>query len=430
MPLGFDGLECETAKPFALVLGGSSVHIPLVETLQHRGYYVGLIDYLDNPPAKKYADCHFQVSTFDKQAIKEIAIEHKVQLIINCCLEYLNQIICEIAEELSLPVPYSSATAKSVSDKLLMKTIMREHGIPTSSFVCISSLEELDEANLHYPLFVKPVDGSGSTGVSCARDRHDVAACLENALAFSRSGQAIVEEESRGTEHNVYCYVLDGVTKVLLVSEKYCEASDGFENIKCIGTFAPARITEQAAKTIELVVQEISDAFSLRTTPLFAQVMIDGNDVSVIEFACRVPGGYGNRSLESKLSFDYYDYTISSFLGETPAIDLHDGGEISIVHSLYAKPCILASIEGYEELIQNGTILDVNIARVPGDVVSDESCNREKVGHFVVAASTVEDANRKMDAFFDSVRVVSAEGVNVLRTDLRLDLKEDSAPSV
>ena len=63
-------------------------------------------------------------------------------------------------------------------------------------------------------------------------------------------------------------------------------------------------------------------------------------------------------------------------------------------------------------------------------MVSDESCNREKVGHFVVAASTVEDANRKMDAFFDSVRVVSAEGVNVLRTDLRLDLKEDSAPSV
>lgn len=91
MPLGFDGLECETAKPFALVLGGSSVHIPLVEKLQHRGYYVGLIDYLDNPPAKKYADCHFQVSTFDKQAIKEIAIEHKVQLIINCCLEYFHR---------------------------------------------------------------------------------------------------------------------------------------------------------------------------------------------------------------------------------------------------------------------------------------------------------------------------------------------------
>ena len=49
-------------KPVALVLGGTNPHIELIKQLKERGYYVVLVDYLDNPPAKKYADIHEQES--------------------------------------------------------------------------------------------------------------------------------------------------------------------------------------------------------------------------------------------------------------------------------------------------------------------------------------------------------------------------------
>ena len=38
----------------AIVLGGVAPHISLIERLKNRGFEVILIDYLDDPPAKKH----------------------------------------------------------------------------------------------------------------------------------------------------------------------------------------------------------------------------------------------------------------------------------------------------------------------------------------------------------------------------------------
>ena len=62
-------------KPVAIVLGGTSPHVLLVYKLHERGYYVILVDYLQNPPAKIAADEHIQASTLDKERVLEIARE-------------------------------------------------------------------------------------------------------------------------------------------------------------------------------------------------------------------------------------------------------------------------------------------------------------------------------------------------------------------
>ena len=56
-------------KPIALVLGGTSPHVLLVNKLHERGYYVVLVDYLSNPPAKRVADEHVQASTLDEEKV-------------------------------------------------------------------------------------------------------------------------------------------------------------------------------------------------------------------------------------------------------------------------------------------------------------------------------------------------------------------------
>ena len=52
-------------KKTAIVLGGTSPHIALIQKLKDRGYYTILVDYLNNPPAKKVADMHIKESTLD-----------------------------------------------------------------------------------------------------------------------------------------------------------------------------------------------------------------------------------------------------------------------------------------------------------------------------------------------------------------------------
>lgn len=408
-------------KPEAIVLGGIVSHIPVITKLQDRGYYVILVDYLNEPPAKRFADEHVQISTFDEPAIYDLAKSRHVRLIVNCCLEHLNVIISNISEKLGLPCLYSSNTALDVSDKSLMKKKMIVSGIPTSKYACVSNVSETAALELTFPLYVKPSDGSGSNGVYKVENTSELSSAFHSALSYSKTGKVIIEEEAPGLECNVYCIVKDGQSRVLMISSKYSEIHNSVHaNTKCICTYAPAPISDVAKSRISMIAQRIADEFSLRSTPMFIQLMIDNEEVSVIEFACRVPGGYSYRSILSKLQFDYFDFTLDVLLGVEPNCFTRDSGAISLVHSFYAYPCILNSVVGVDRLIDDGTLIDVNIAREAGTAISEETGNREKVGHFVIEASCPKEAFQKVDRFFDEVKVLDSSGCDQLRHDLRL----------
>ena len=152
-------------KPVAIVLGGTSPHVLLVNKLKDRGYYVILIDYLDNPPAKQVADEHIQESTLNQDKVLEIAKHRKVSLVISTCIDQVNSVCCYVAEKLGLPHPYSYKTSLDVTDKGLMKKIMADNGIPTSSYTLTNSVEKIDWSKVSYPAVVKPVDCNSSKGV-------------------------------------------------------------------------------------------------------------------------------------------------------------------------------------------------------------------------------------------------------------------------
>jgi formate-dependent phosphoribosylglycinamide formyltransferase (GAR transformylase) len=75
------------ANPVAIVLGGTSPHIELIKNLKNRGYYVILVDYYENPPAKICADEHLQESALDKDKVLEIAQRRKASLVLSCCVD-------------------------------------------------------------------------------------------------------------------------------------------------------------------------------------------------------------------------------------------------------------------------------------------------------------------------------------------------------
>lgn len=65
-----------------------------------------------------------------------------------------------------IPHVFSSATVMNLTlDKALTKMVIREAGIPTAPFAVVHYVEELDEVNLPFPLFVKPVAEGTSKGI-------------------------------------------------------------------------------------------------------------------------------------------------------------------------------------------------------------------------------------------------------------------------
>lgn len=404
----------------AMVLGGIHNHRILVEKLKERGFYTILVDYLEHPPAAEVSHEHVPISIFDQAGIEGLARERKVDLIINCCLEHVNTVICRVAQRLKLPMMYSEEVAVNVSDKKRMKTILKENHIPTTDFCCVNSVEALDQISLRFPVFVKPTDGSGSTGVNKAMDGEELRTFAQLALECSKRGEIIVEEEARGKECNVYCVVRNGKAQVLLASEKYSEIRGSDRATKAIGSLTPAVLSQRAMENISTAAQQIADRFHLKTTPMFLQVMVQGDEFQIIEFACRMAGGYSYRNVKQKLNFDYFDFTIDAFLGREPQVEIHDTGVCSSIHSIYATPCILDRVEGFQALQEQQVVSDYLVIRDSGTRITDESANREKIGFFLVKGQSVAEVLDRVKYVFEHLEAYDVEGRPVLRKNLYL----------
>ncbi|MBO7602254.1 MAG: hypothetical protein J6S94_04385, partial [Bacteroidaceae bacterium] len=214
-------------KPIAIVLGGTSPHILLVDKLHERGFYVILIDYLDNPPAKRVADEHIQESTLDKEKVLEVAKARNAQLVISACIDQTNSICCYVAEKLGLPHPYSYQTSLCVTDKGLMKRIMVDNGIPTSSFTTTASIETIDWEKIEFPAVVKPVDCNSSKGVRRVDSVEETKQRVVEAISLSRTKTAIIEGFNHGEEIQVDCLATESDVKVVMTRQKQKIASKG-----------------------------------------------------------------------------------------------------------------------------------------------------------------------------------------------------------
>lgn len=87
-------------KPVALVLAGTFPHRELIRNLRARGYYVVLVDYLPEPPAKDCADEHVQESTLDQNVVLRIARERNAKLVISTCVDQANLVACFVSEKM------------------------------------------------------------------------------------------------------------------------------------------------------------------------------------------------------------------------------------------------------------------------------------------------------------------------------------------
>jgi carbamoylphosphate synthase large subunit len=207
-------------NPVAVVLGGTFPHIQLIRKLKQRGYYTILVDYYDNPPAKREADLHIKESTLDKGAVLILARENNAKLIISTCIDQANVTACYVAEKLGLNKPYSFDTALTVSNKLLMKAKMLENNIPTSKYFKVSDLKDIDSIDLDYPVIVKPTDSNSSKGVRKADNYRELREYLQDALKISSGNEAIIEQFKVGKEIGLDCIIKDKKVSIILSRER------------------------------------------------------------------------------------------------------------------------------------------------------------------------------------------------------------------
>lgn len=409
-------------KPKAIVLGGTIPHKALIERLKKRGYETILIDYFEHPPAAEAADLHVRESAMDKEKVLQIAKEIKADLVICTCLDQQIVVACYVAEQLGLPRPYSLETAQSATNKEQMKRKMIEHEIPTSSYVVVNDLTQIETIDLKLPIIVKPADSNGAAGVTLVEQYDDLKQAIKEALRWSRAGTAIIEEFVEGVEVSVYTYIQDNKAHVLLTSQRFSELGEKDDCVRCYCSIAPANISPSAYGNMQKISDKIADAFGLNNTPMFYQSIVQGDDVSVIEFAPRLGGGLCYRTIEETTGFDIMDASIDSYLSNQVALAYTAPRYYYLTHQIHGYPCTFDHLEGFDGLLRNQIVDEVYYHKSKGAKVSDDKSSGARIAAFLIRSEDRTQFPAKAKMVVDCVDVYDMKNNKV--TDRTLYLKE------
>lgn len=407
----------------ALVVAGGMPQITLINQLRDRGVETILVDGSPTPVALPYPDKFYNVNIFDIEAVKNIAIKEKVDFLITVCADQVLLVVAQISEELGLPWYIDYKTAKMVSDKEMMKKIFVENGIPTSQYVVMNEFDVEKMKHLQYPLIVKPVDAYSSKGVKKVLNENELKIAFEEAKSISRSKNAIVEEFFEGEEISVDLFVEDGRANVLLISNSDKVQDD--DHFVIFRGRCPVHATEKLKAEVAKVSQKVADAFGIKNAPMLVQMLTDGKRVTVLEFCARTGGAMKWLLIQHASGVDVIKGVIDLTMGIKPEIKVREPESKYIVNDfIYCKSGVFDHVEGFDEQLRKGNITDYRMLRPKGWKFSGMiTSSTDRLCGVTFQDNTLEGFNRKHREFVESVRVIDAEGNDIMRHDLLLDLE-------
>jgi D-alanine-D-alanine ligase len=158
-------------------------------------------------------------------------------------------------------------------DKVLIRSLMQQAGVPTPAFCVLASPEE-NVDGLRYPLVVKPRHESNYR-MRIAKNRRQLKEAVEDVVR-RRGQQAVVEEYISGQEFNVALIGNDSIECLPLV-----EFEVGTKEMIC-----PARIREDLAQRIRDYAKAAFVACDCRDYALINVRLGETGDPHVLEISC------------------------------------------------------------------------------------------------------------------------------------------------
>lgn len=363
-----------------LFLGGSFSQVPAIKRAKELGYYVITVDYLPNNPGHIYSDEYFNVSTTDKEAVLNLAIDLGVNGIIAYASDPGAPVAAYVAEKLNLPTsPMESIEV--LGEKHLWRNFLLDNGFNVPNSQSGKEINNFNFNGWNFPLMVKPVDSSGSKGVTKIFKEKDFENAFIYAQEFSRNKIVIVEEfiEKVGCQIGGDGFFGQNRLDFVCFGDQYVDQNTN--PFVPAGMMFPSRIDKSLK---EKIVREIERALSLlrvQNLSFNLEVMLDKQGrVYLMEIGPRNGGNFIPQVIESLTGVSLVDLAIKSALNDI-VIDIVNFTS----KGFYGYYAIHSSKKGFFEsisysLVNKIEILEEILFLKRGDVVSSFSGSNCTVG--------------------------------------------------
>lgn len=294
-----------------MVLGASTGQLPIICKAVELGCYVITVDYLPDNVGHQLSQHYVNCSTVDQKGVLQAARELDIDGIVTFASDVATATVAFVSAELGL-TGCSIKLAEIMSNKANFRAFQRQHRLNRPGFFTTHALEEIeaDLLDLRGPLMFKPVDTSGSRGITRVDvlNQENCRRAFAYAQSFARSGKVCVEEFIEGVDVSGDGFMVDGQLRSI-VTQKYKRGyvPTGHSLPTNIPTADQMRISAEVTKTCQ--------ALGYCNGPIDFDVKVSPEQVVVIEMSPRLGGNGIPKLIQRATGVDLINATVQYALG-------------------------------------------------------------------------------------------------------------------
>lgn len=400
----------------AFVLAGGNDQIELIKGIKKRfpRAEVILIDMNPNVRAKDFADRMLVISTMDYDKVLAAARTENIDMILSACGDQPLRTMAYVSEKLGLPCYLTFEQAQNLTNKVLMKKLMIEGGIPTSKYHRFDINSKITTAGLTFPLVIKPADNNGSKGIIKVYSKQEFDKAIDEARKYTVSGDLLVEEFKEGEEYSVEAFIRNGDPYIVFASKNI--------KIKNRNTFTICSNEYVAAlplkRKIKEIIIKIGKIFNIDNVPLLIQMIVNGNEVNVIEFSARTGGGSKLFFIREMVKVDIIENLLDITFGLVPDIEAKPCLDKAVIKYVYTEPGVFSCIQNLEELKTDGYITDIYQYKPFGAEIKSSNYSSDRPVGFLLRGLSDEELNQKISHINSRIKILDENGNDIMRHDI------------
>lgn len=358
-----------------LILGGMRISCEIVKKAKDMGIYTLVADYnkIEDSPGKQIADEAVDLSVTDVDAVVDYVKKNAIDGIFVGFNDMLLPYYAEICERTGLPCYGTKKQFEILIAKDQYKALCRQFGVPTIPEY------DINDEHIKYPVLVKPVDNSGSRGITICHNRQELDEAVEIGRKASKTGKVLIERYMDGREVTVFWTFQNGNYYLSALANRHVKHNQGKDVIPLpVGYTFPSVYLPKYRKEVEDRCKQMFHHLGLKDGMMFMQCKVENGTCYMYDLGYRLTGSLEYKILERVCGYNPLEmmifHALTGKMGEKSIADkaVPEFKTPAFNVSCLCAPGTIAEIKGIDEVKVFHEVEGVVIAHTSGETITEQ----------------------------------------------------------
>jgi biotin carboxylase len=287
-----------------MILGGNPETRLLVETARSHGVITWVVDPDANASAKQSANHALEIDGMDVPSIIAAARQAQVDGVLVGVADSLVRSYQQVCETLQIPCYASRPIIEAFSSKDgFAQTCQRYNVLTTPSY----TLEQANskDANIEFPVIVKPVDRGSGIGMSICHNFQELAQGIEIARSVSIKKRVLIEKFMRCDDLFAYYTFVDGQVYLSALADRITTQKQLNGSPVCIGAIYPGKYLQDFERSVHPRLVKMFQGLGLQNGVLNIQFFHEAGRFYAYDPGFRLQGEAPHLHLLAANGFDH-----------------------------------------------------------------------------------------------------------------------------